>query len=166
MKIKKYDFLCTCMLIYIAVALQISALILLVGWVIGWLCCVLCVVWTASVSLYLQFPAVSMVHSDWAAHTCCFINVIRSEPVQIKPPYLLLKCLYNWLLCAEFPVKPLESWVLKMTPQEMSSSCFQFLWPKGFRLQFYLRDPSLVRRGGNDRNRHTNYQPLMIFDSV
>ncbi len=144
------------------IALQISVLILLVGWIM-WTCACVSVLCEQRVMepLYLQFPAVSMVHSDWAAHTCCFINVIRSEPVQIKPPYLLLKCLYNWLLCAEFPVKPLESRVLKMTPQEMSSSCFQFLWPEGFRLQFYLRDPSLVRRGGN-----TNNQPLMIFDSV
>lgn len=45
----------------------------------------------------------------------------------------------------------------------MSTSCFQFLWPKGFRLQFYLRDPSLVHRGGNDRNWHTNNQPLFFF---
>lgn len=70
----------------------------------------------------------------------------------------------------EFPVKPLESSVLKYkltwldiktTLQEMSTSCFQFLWPKGFRLRFYLRDPSLVRGGAGMTG--TDIQTISLF---
>lgn len=114
-------------------------------------------------------------HGGNISHKRCFINVIRTgfrfsasfnsimfecgsmldvDPNQPPVPQRALETLV-WLasLCRGLSFllnrwRAELAWLdIKTTLQEMSTSCFQFLWPTGFILQFYLRDPSLVHRG-------------------